>query len=69
MAYTNDQLNILETAIAAGALTVRYADGKSITYHSLSDMQRLRREMQSEIGVTPAKKRTGIITPSTGRGL
>jgi len=69
MAYTIDQLVSLEAAIASGALSVRQSDGTTVTYQSLADMRRLRQEMQSEIGVTPAKTRTAVINPTTGRGL
>ena len=46
--FTQTQLEALEAAIAQGALTVRYAD-RSVTYHSLAEMLRLRDRMQREI--------------------
>ena len=69
MAYTTDQLTALEAAISSGTQTVRYSDGKSVTYQSLADMRRLRQEMQTELGVAPAKKRAAIINPTTSKGL
>lgn len=48
MAYTTDQLTVLEAAISSGVLTVRYAD-RTITYQSLSEMRSLRAEMQREL--------------------
>lgn len=69
MAYTLAQLEALESAIASGALTVRYSDGKMVTYHSLAEMRNLRQEMQTELSVAPVKRRAKIIVPIAGKGL
>lgn len=49
MAFTTEQLHVLEEAYAAGVLTVRYGD-RSYTYDSLEALwaaiQRIRREIQ-----------------------
>lgn len=50
MAYTIDQLNRLEAAIAEGALTVKYQD-KQVTYRSLDEMIRIRKLMRDELGL------------------
>lgn len=69
MAFTTDQLTNLETAIAQGALSVRYGD-RSITYNSYAEMIRLRDSMRSELGVsTPASNKNRFITLPTGKGL
>ncbi|PPK72667.1 hypothetical protein B0F88_103100 [Methylobacter tundripaludum] len=69
MAYTQTQLNALETAIAQGALSVQFGE-RRITYHSLAEMERLRNTMRSELGVaTPATARARIINIPTGKGL
>jgi hypothetical protein len=57
VAYTTDQYNTLVAAIAQGALEVQYAD-KKVTYRSLNDMLRLKRDMEIEMGIGPAKKST-----------
>ena len=57
MAYTVDQYNQLVAAIAQGALTVKYAD-KEITYRSLNEMIRIKRDMQKDLGIGDAKKPT-----------
>lgn len=36
--YTQADLDALDQAIATGAQTVAYADGKRVTYRSLADM-------------------------------
>lgn len=48
MAWTQNDLTVLESAIAQGALTVKYAD-KEVTYRSLDEMLKLRELMISEI--------------------
>jgi hypothetical protein len=50
MAYTSDQLAALEAAIAQGALVVQYAD-KRVEYRSLVEMQQIRRQMRTELGL------------------
>lgn len=51
MAYTTEQLTVLEAAIASGQLSVRYAD-RQVTYQTLQDMQNLRQVMLREISAT-----------------
>ncbi len=53
MAYTIDQLNALDAAIAEGALTVKYQD-KLVTYRSLDEMLRIRNLMRDELGLNGA---------------
>ncbi len=48
MAYTLQQLEILEQAIAEGALRVRY-DGKEVQYRNLSEMLSIRDLMRREL--------------------
>ncbi len=50
MAFTNDDLVALETAIKSGAKTVKYAD-KVVEYHSLKEMLQLRDIMRKELGI------------------
>ncbi len=67
MAYTQQQLDALEAAIAEGALTVRYQD-KLVTYRSLSEMMQIRSMMRDELGLT-ANNSGGIVYPSFSKGL
>lgn len=53
MAYTTDQYNQLIAAIAQGALIVKYAD-KEVTYRSLTDMMRLKYDMEKNLGIGAA---------------
>lgn len=69
MAYTVDQLNILEKAIASGTQQVRFND-RIITYHSLKDMRDLRDAIRAELGVASVDSSRGrIVTFATGKGL
>jgi hypothetical protein len=56
MAFTQEQLTILEEAIATGSKRVKYAD-KEVEYQSLDDMLRLRDLMQGELGQKPKTQR------------
>ena len=55
MAFTQTQLDALESAIAQGVLTVRYADGKTVTYRSLDEMLNLKSQMEGDLGITATK--------------
>lgn len=50
MAYTIEQYQALQEAIAGGELSVRYAD-RSVTYRSVAEMLQILRLMQSELGL------------------
>lgn len=57
MAFTQEQLDTLDAAIASGSKRVKYAD-KEVEYQSLDDMLRVRDLMAQELGlVSPASKR------------
>ena len=60
MAFTQVQLDALETAIAAGTLEVSVGD-KKVRYHSLDEMIRLREIMRNQLDVASylACRRTG----------
>jgi len=57
MAFTLDQYNILNAAIAQGALTVEYAD-KKVTYRSLDEMLEIRDLMANELGLNGTSPKT-----------
>jgi thiamine monophosphate synthase len=60
MAFTQDQLDSLEEALASGALTVKYRD-KEVTYRSLNEMLKLRDMIATKLG----KKTPGAVAAST----
>jgi len=65
MAFTTEQLEALEAAIAKGVLTVKYRD-KLITYRSLDEMLKLLSEIKKSLGLSC---KGGKILISTSKGL
>lgn len=49
MAYTPTQLADLRAAIAEGVLSVRFSDGRQLTYRSLDEMRRIEQGMAAEL--------------------
>jgi hypothetical protein len=57
MAWTQENLEALESAIAQGANSVTYGN-KTVHYRSLSEMMQLRNLMRQELGLSnPARQR------------
>jgi hypothetical protein len=52
MAYTSTQLADLRAAIAEGVLSVRFSDGRQLTYRSLDEMRRIEATMAAEVEPT-----------------
>jgi hypothetical protein len=50
MAYTMEQYEALQAAIAGGELSVRYAD-RAVTYRSVDEMLRILHLMKDELGL------------------
>jgi hypothetical protein len=51
--FTQDQLTALESAIADGALKVKYSD-KEVEYRSLGEMLKIRDIMRNDLGLNKA---------------
>lgn len=60
MAYTLTQLQELRNAIAEGVLSVRFSDGRQLTYRSLDEMRRIEAVMAAELesGASTRLRRT-----------
>lgn len=58
MAFTQPQLDALDSAIAAGVLTVRTADGKLVTYQSMGDLLKARDLVASSLAAAAGATRT-----------
>lgn len=56
--YTNAQYDALVKALATGARRVQYGD-QDITYRSLAEMERLKKKMEIDLGLTTAKPGIG----------
>lgn len=57
MAFTQPQLDALDSAIAAGVLTVRTADGKLVTYQSMADLLKARDLVASSLAASTGAAR------------
>lgn len=64
-AYTQQQLDDLRSAMAEGVLTVRFPDGRSITYRTLREMQE--QEAQMVRSLAGALVSGPTVYPSFGR--
>lgn len=64
-AFTQEQYDALNKAIAQGTLTVEYGD-KKVTYRSLDEMIRIRRMIAGELGLLNTKcfRKTGVFSKS-----
>lgn len=67
MAWTVDQLQALEAAIAQGAMRVKYADHE-VQYRSLDEMLRLRDMMRRDLGLSDTSRDSMYPTFSKGLG-
>lgn len=56
MAWTQSDLEVIESAIKEGALTVKYAD-KQVTYRSLEEMLKIRDLIRNDLGITGPRVR------------
>lgn len=54
--FTQDQLNALDRAIAAGVTTVTTSDGKSVTYRSTEELLKVRAAVAAVLGGARRKK-------------
>ena len=65
MAFTLEQLQALENSIASGTKSVTYGD-KTVTYHSLDEMIRLRSLMQRDLQQTRKTKTIAVFNKGLG---
>lgn len=58
--YTAQQLADLKTALAAGELTVRHADGRMVTYRSVAELEKaigiVAEGLARDAGTTPVRQ-------------
>lgn len=57
MAYTQDDLAAVKSAIASGAERVRYSDGREVTYRSISDLMRAKALIEAELATLSLQTR------------
>lgn len=64
MAFSASDLATVEQALATGALRVRYADGREVTYQNAGDLIRVRALIQAQINAdsaTPTPRLTRVV--------
>ena len=64
MAFTQDDLDAIEEAIASGALIVEYNDRK-VEYRKMGDLIKARNLIRKKLGLT-AKRATVLCDPKKG---
>lgn len=57
MAFTTQDLAAVDAAIASGELTIRSADGKTVTYRSMDELLKAREVMKAEIAAASPRPR------------
>lgn len=67
MAYTQAQLDALQSAYARGVLEAQLPDGSRVKYRSLDEMRQIITTMESALGTNPTN--TNVIYPSHSRGF
>lgn len=60
MAFTTDDLALIKSAIAGGEKTVRYADGRLVTYQDTSEMLLALDVIQNELNSDGKPKRSRV---------
>ncbi len=69
MAWTQSDLDALDLALTNGRKRVIYADGRSIEYHSLDEMRRLRKDMKGELEAAASTVNPRRVTVARFRSL
>ena len=64
--WTEADLTALSNAIAQGAQSVSFSDGKRVVYRSLADMMALRDQMRKDLGLEPAGPVRKVMAHSKG---
>lgn len=49
MAFTQDDLDVINDAIATGELEVQFADGKRVRYRSVEQLMKAKQHIENEI--------------------
>lgn len=69
MAFTQDDLDRIERAIARGERSVRYSDGRSVEYRSMDDLMVARGEIQRALAVATKPRPRAHLLYHRGKGF
>jgi len=56
MAYTEEQLDKLKDALASGVLSIRYQDGRQVTYKTTAELVATIDRIESTLGTKPQRQ-------------
>ena len=62
MAFTQSDLDKIDTAIASGVSRVKYADGSEVQYRSFDDMLNARARIADSLSPPATNSRTVLVT-------
>ena len=69
MAIGTDELDAINSAIASGVLTVRHADGRQVTFRSMTELKEARDDiLERQRADCGTRKRRTMRVQQTGRG-
>ena len=68
MTYSQSQLDVLEAALASGALTVEY-DGRRVTYRSVAELKEAIAEVRTALDAASGKTRVRQIRVYSSKGV
>ena len=69
MAFSEKDLTTIDQAIASGALSVRYTDGRQITYRSLPELREARRLVSDALAQAAGRPATRQVRVWTRSGF
>ena len=68
MAFTTDDLDRVDQAIATGELEVDFADGRRVRYRSIASLRDARRMILGEITAGQGERRPTAFRVNVGKG-
>jgi hypothetical protein len=69
VAFTQADRDALHAAYKTGALTVRTADGRTVTYRSVDDFLKLDRLMQDDIAAAAGQTVSALVRVGMNHGI
>ncbi len=69
MAFTSDDLDAINDAIATGELLVQFADGKRVQYRSISDLIRAKQHIESSISSSAGMRPRRGVRVNVNKGV
>lgn len=69
MAYTSSDLQELKDALASGALSVQFADGKRVQYRSISELMRAIQFVERELSAAEGRRQIRGVRVNVSKGV